>query len=144
MRTSIEARWESGAAFTSEVGGHRVRTDAPVAAGGSDSGASPKNLMMVALAGCTGVDVVEILKKMRMAFDGLVITVEAELTDETPSLYSAMHLIYAFTGQQLDPAKLLRAVELSQEKYCGVAMMYRRIMALSWEIRLNGEPIAQR
>lgn len=135
MQTSSTTRWIKHMAFTSQVGTHEVVTDAPVNAGGGDSGASPKNLMMVALAGCSGVDVVEILRKMRVKFDGLLITVEAELTEEVPSLYSSMHVIYAFTGRGLDRQKLVRAVELSQEKYCGVAMMYRKIMDLTWEIR---------
>lgn len=122
-------------AFDSQVGPHSVMTDAPAEAGGDDAAASPKKLMMVALAGCTGVDVVEILKKMRVELDDLVITIEAELTDEVPSVYSAMHIIYEFRGDRLPEDKLKRAVELSQEKYCGVSLMYKKIMEVTWEIR---------
>lgn len=135
MKTTIQTHWKENMAFDSKVGPHSVITDAPAEVGGGDTAASPKKLMMVSLAGCTGVDVVEILKKMRVDFDDLVITVEAELTDEVPSVYSAMHIIYEFKGQNLPEDKLKRAVELSQEKYCGVSMMYKKIMDITWEIR---------
>jgi putative redox protein len=135
MKTSIETQWQQNMTFDSKVGQHNVRTDAPAEVGGDDSAASPKKLMMVSLAGCTGVDVVEILKKMRVEIDDLLITVEAELTDEVPSVYTAMHIIYTFKGKDLSVDKLTRAVELSQDKYCGVSMMYKKIMDISWEIR---------
>lgn len=134
-KTFIETRWKRNVTFESRAGLHRVVTDAPVEAGGDDSAVSPKKLMMVALAGCTGVDVVEILKKMRVEINDLLITVEAELTDEVPSVYSSMHIIYDFKGVDLDLNKLQRAVELSQEKYCGVSMMYKKIMDVTWEIK---------
>lgn len=135
MKTSIQTRWKENMAFESKVGRHSVLTDAPLEAGGDDSAASPKKLMMVALAGCTGVDVVEILRKMRVEIDDLCITVEGELTEDVPSVYAAMHIIYAFKGRDLDLQKLQRAVELSQEKYCGVSIMYKQIMDISWELR---------
>ncbi len=122
-------------AFESRIDEHRIVTDAPVEVGGDNSGASPKKLMMVSLAGCTGVDVVDILKKMRVDIDDLIITVDAELTEETPSLYKSMHIIYEFIGSDLALDKLRRAVELSQDKYCGVSMMYKKIMDITWEIK---------
>lgn len=137
MKTSIESRWQENMTFVSQVGDNRVVTDAPVEMGGDGNGASPKKLMMVALAGCTGVDVVEILKKMRVTVDGFSITVDAELTDDVPSVYSSMHLTYRFKGRDLDRQKLTRAVELSQEKYCGVSMMYKKVMAITWEIQVQ-------
>jgi putative redox protein len=137
MKTSIQTNWQQNMAFESTVGRHSVPTDAPLEVGGDDSAASPKKLMMVSLAGCTGVDVVEILKKMRVEIDDLQITVEAELTDEVPSVYSSMHIIYRFRGKDLAMDKLKRAVELSQDKYCGVSMMYKKIMDISWEIRFE-------
>ena len=134
MKHTIEASWQGNMAFRSVVGEHTVVTDAPASMGGDDSGASPKKLMLVALAGCTGIDVAMILRKMRVQYEGLTITVEAELTDGEPALYTSMHLIYRFTGQGLVYDKLKKAVELSQEKYCGVSMMYQKMMKISWEI----------
>lgn len=142
MKSSISATWQGSLdrhslAFISTVGDHEVRTDAGAAHGGDNSGASPKMLMLVALAGCTGVDVAAILKKMRVAVAEMTITVEGELTDDSPSVFRAMHLIYQFAGDNLDLDKLQKAVELSQDKYCGVSAMYRRIMDITWEIRVR-------
>lgn len=138
MKSTIETAWQERMTFISQVGENQVVTDAPVEAGGDGKGASPKKLMMVALAGCTGVDVVEILKKMRVKVERFSITIEATLTESVPAVYSAMHIIYSFTGPDLDPKKLQRAVELSQQKYCGVSMMYKQIMDITWEIRIAG------
>lgn len=137
MKASIETSWKRNLAFDSMVGEHSVITDAPSEFGGDDSGASPKKLMMASLAGCTGIDVVSILKKMRVQFDNLTIRVDAELTDEEPSLYSAMHLTYTFRGNDLDMNKLEKAVKLSEEKYCGVSMMYKKMMDITWEVRIQ-------
>jgi len=135
MKNSIQTRWKKNLLFESMVGKHKVITDAPAEAGGDDTAASPKKMMMVALAGCTGVDVAEILRKMRVEIDDLLITVEAELTDDVPSLYTSMHIIYEFKGKDLPINKLNRAVELSQEQYCGVSMMYKKMMSITWEIK---------
>ena len=136
MESVITSTWQGKLAFVSSVGDHEVRTDAGAAHGGENSGASPKMLMMVALAGCTGVDVAAILEKMRIPVAAIAITVEGELTDDTPSVYTAMHIVYRFTGRQLNAGKLQRAVELSMDKYCGVSAMYRKIMDITWEIRM--------
>ncbi len=144
MKSSITSKWQGGLAFASRVGDHEVRTDASVVHGGANSAASPKMLMMVALAGCTGVDVVAILKKMRVEVADFSMTVESELTDEVPAVYSSMHLIYEFAGVGLDRDKLRKAVELSQDKYCGVSAMYRKIMEITWEIRITEENFSGR
>jgi putative redox protein len=135
MKDTIVTHWQENLKFDSQIGKHSLLTDAPESAGGNDTASSPKKLMMVALAGCTGIDVVTILKKMRVAFTSLAIRVEAELTDEAPSVYKAMHLIYEFQGKDLDVAKLRKAIALSQDKYCGVSMMYRQIMTITWEVK---------
>ncbi len=137
MKTSIQTRWTKNLQFDSQIDGHSVVTDVATAYGGDDEGPSPKKLLLAALSGCTGVDVAMILKKMRVDYDGLVITVAAEQTDATPSQYTAMHLIYEFSGKNLDPDKLKKAVQLSKEKYCGVSMMYEKIMDITWEIKVR-------
>lgn len=139
MKSSMKTSWRGKMAFDSLIGEHVVRTDASEKFGGDNSAASPKSLMMVALAGCTGVDVVTILQKMRVELSGFDIDVECELTDEIPSTYTKMHLIYSFKGKALDPAKLKKAIELSQDKYCGVSAMYRKVMEISWEMKVDAE-----
>lgn len=135
MKTTIVSHWQENLKFSTQIDRHTVTSDAPESVGGNDTAASPKKLMIAALAGCTGIDVVTILKKMRPPIESLTIHVEAELTDEVPSVYTSMHLIYEFGGDNLDTAKLRKAIELSQDKYCGVSMMYRQIMELTWELR---------
>jgi putative redox protein len=136
MKDTMQSKWKGNLAFESMVGDHPVRTDAPVEFGGDNSGASPKRLMLASLAGCTGIDVASILKKMRVKIDELAITVEAEATEEIPAVYKAMHIIYTFKGEGLDERKLTKAVQLSHDKYCGVSKMYGRFLKISWEIQI--------
>ncbi|KJR97786.1 MAG: hypothetical protein VR65_22425 [Desulfobulbaceae bacterium BRH_c16a] len=139
MKSSTITRWKGNLAFSSQIGDHEVLTDASTAHGGDNRGPSPKMLMMASLAGCTGVDVVAILKKMRVEIDDFSMAIESELTEEVPAVYKSMHIVYHFTGSNLDPEKLKRAVELSQDKYCGVSAMYGKIMAITWEIRMKND-----
>ncbi|PLX92198.1 MAG: osmotically inducible protein C [Desulfuromonas sp.] len=134
MKTEIESVWKGNLQFESHIDGHRVLTDVPTEYGGDNAGPSPKKLMLSALAGCTGVDVAMILKKMRVEIDDLVVKVEAEQSEETPSQYTSMHLIYEFSGKDLDTDKLKKAIELSHDKYCGVSMMYKSFLNITWEI----------
>jgi putative redox protein len=123
--------------FDANVSGHHVMMDAVAAVGGEDKGARPKELMLAALAGCSGMDVVSILKKMRVEFTGLDIRVEADVTDEHPKHYFKMHVIYDFTGDNLQMEQLKKAVELSQDRYCGVSFVYKKSMEVTYEIRIN-------
>lgn len=124
--------------FDSLVSGHHVIMDASPEVGGKDAGPRPKALMLASLAGCTGMDVISILKKMRIEPRTFNIIIEAELTEEHPKHYSGMHLIYEFTGDGLDEEKLKKAIELSQDRYCGVSAVYRKAMPLTYEVRILG------
>ena len=112
------------------------RSDAAPEVGGGNKGPRPKPLMLVALAGCTGMDVVSMLKKMRVELDGLRIWVEAEQTEEHPKHYSSMKVIYEFKGKDLPMDKLEKAVNMSEERYCGVSAVYKKAMPVSTEIRV--------
>jgi putative redox protein len=92
--------------------------------------------MMVALAGCTAMDVVSLMQKMRVEIKDFNVTVEGTLTEEHPKHFTAMHIIYEFTGENLPLDKIERAIELSQDKYCGVSAVYKKVMDLTHEIRL--------
>lgn len=134
MKHKITSNWKQGMAFEAELSGHKITIDASVEGGGNDTGPRPKELMLLALAGCTGMDVIAILKKMHVEVVSFDVAVEADVTEEHPKHYTHMHIVYAFKGNDLDMAKLEKAVELSQEKYCGVSHMYRKAMKLSHEI----------
>jgi len=104
--------------------------------GGEDLGPRPKPLMLVALGGCSGMDVISILKKMRVVPDKFNVQVEGELTEEDPKHFYKIHVIYEFTGKDLPMDKLKKAVELSEEKYCGVGAVYKKTMELTSEIKV--------
>lgn len=128
--------WQGEMAFEADVNGHKIMLDAAPESGGNNAGPRPKPLMLVALAGCTGMDVVSILKKMRVEFDGLRVWVEAEQTEEHPKHYSSMKIIYEFKGNDLPMDKLEKAISLSEERYCGVNAVYKKAMTVTTEIRI--------
>ena len=136
MKDALEVNWKKGMAFEAAVNGHKLIMDASAEGGGGNTGPRPKPLMMASLAGCTGMDVVSILQKMRVVPEDFSITVEGELTEEHPKHYTRMHIIYRFKGKDLPMDKLQKAIDLSQERYCGVMASYRKAMELSYEIQL--------
>ncbi|MBN2484446.1 MAG: OsmC family protein [Bacteroidales bacterium] len=136
MKDSIHVGWEGGMSFSTSIHGHKLVVDAKEEFGGNDKGPRPKALMMLALAGCTGMDVISILKKMRIDPEGFNVHIDSELTDEHPKQYTKMHLIYEFKGKNLDTEKLKKAIELSQDKYCGVSASLKKAMEITYEIKI--------
>ena len=132
----VKTEWKGDIAFETEINGHKVMMDAPVEAGGTNLGPSPKKLMLAALSGCTGMDVVSILKKMRVDVEKLNVEVQGDVTDENPKQYFKMHVIYEFTGKNLPLDKLQKAVGMSEETYCGVGALYRKAIEVTSEIRV--------
>lgn len=139
MKDAIEVNWNGNMSFKSVINGHEVIVDATDKVGGEDRGPRPKPLMMLALAGCTGMDVVSILKKMRVEVKDFNVKIETEMTEEHPKVYTKMHIIYEFIGNGIDPAKVEKAVGLSQDSYCGVSAMYRKAMEITHEINIKEE-----
>jgi len=137
MKQTLNTTWKGDMQFDAQVSGHTLTMDAKAEVGGNDAGPRPKELMLASLAGCTGMDVVSILKKMRVELEGFNIVIEAEMTEEHPKHYSSMHLIYEFKGKGLDEEKLRKAIDLSQERYCGVSAVYRKAMPLSYGIKIS-------
>jgi putative redox protein len=137
MKHIVNTAWAGKMKFDTEVNGHHIILDAAEDVGGENAGPRPKALMLSALAGCTGMDVISILKKMKVEPENFNIKIEADLTEEHPKVYSKVHIIYEFKGKNLEIEKLQKAIELSQEKYCGVSAMYRKAMDVSYEIVIN-------
>ena len=90
--------------------------------------------MLTALAGCTGIDVIMILKKMKVFPESFNVIVEGDLTDEHPKYYHKIKVIYKFKGKDLPKDKLEKAVKLSEDRYCGVSALYKRAIDLETEI----------
>ena len=100
-------------------------------------GFAPKVLMLSSLAGCSGLDVVSLLEKMRAEVANFKIEVTAELTDEHPKFYNKVKVDYHFTDSELHPEKIQKAVNLSVTKYCGVMEMFRQFSEVEIEIFLH-------
>jgi putative redox protein len=137
MKDAINVKWTGDMAFEAMVDEHRIIMDARPEVGGKNSGPRPKPLLMVSLAGCTGMDVISILQKMKVEVTGFYMRVIGELTEDHPKRYTAIKLIYEFSGINLPADKLKRAVELSQEKYCGVSATLKDSCEISYEIKIN-------
>lgn len=120
--------------FNVEVNGHKMIIDSAEEFGGNDEGPRPKSLMLVALAGCTGMDVALMLKKMKIHFDDFKISVDGNITDEHPKHFDHMHVTYIIKGKNIPLDKVEMAISLSQEKYCGVSYSYRLAMKLTHEL----------
>ncbi|MEP7230034.1 MAG: OsmC family protein [Ginsengibacter sp.] len=131
---SINSVYQGGMAFSTLINGHDITIDLNKAGGGNNLGTSPKILMLVSLAGCTGVDVVGILNKMRVNFSDLSINIEAHLTEEHPKIYDDVIVIYTIKVDKENEEKVKKAVDLSQETYCGVSKMFRAFAKLSSKI----------
>lgn len=125
--------WKEKMAFESQLGNHVVRMDTTPELG-DDSGASPKQLLLAGLAGCTGMDVVSLLNKMRVPFTNFEMDIEADLTEEHPMVFSEIRLVYKFFGKDLDTTKVEKAVKLSQDKYCGVSAMLKKNSPIEYSI----------
>ncbi|MFT5386092.1 MAG: putative redox protein [Saprospiraceae bacterium] len=136
---SVKTNWKNKMAFDSQIDKHTVRIDTGGELG-DDSGPSPKKLLLASLAGCTGMDVVSLLKKMRVTITGFEIDIEADLTEEHPKVYSEIRLVYRFFGTDLNKEKVEKSVRLSQEKYCGVSAMLRKNSPINYRIEyIEGE-----
>lgn len=135
-KQTASVNWKGEMAFETEVNNHKFMIDADEKVGGKDRGPRPKPLMLSALVGCTGMDVVSILKKMRVEVDDFNVSVEGEQNEEPPVQYIKMHIIYEFTGKNLPKDKIEKAVNLSQERYCGVSDFYRKVIPITHEIKI--------
>lgn len=127
MADKITTHWKGGLTFESDnPSGKTVIMDTDIDGQDERYGLGPKAMMLSALAGCSALDVISVLDKMKSPIDDFKIEVSGELTDEHPRYYHLVVVDYHFYGSDLDQKKCERAVELSIEKYCGVMEMFRQ------------------
>jgi putative redox protein len=134
----ISVKWQKKMLFQVQQDGHSFFIDASEDVGGEDKGCRPKALLLSGLAGCTGMDVVSILRKMKITDFHLNIRVTADSTDEHPKIYKDIVIYYEFTGDDLPWEKLEKAVNLSETRYCGVSAMLRKAAKIEAIITVNG------
>ncbi len=130
----ISTRWLGEMAFESNnPSGINFRIDASPEDGGQGEGLRPKALMLSSLAGCSGLDVASMIRKMRLQVDDFRIDIDGTLSETQPQTYTQVRLEFHFYGKQLERPKLQRAVQLSVEKYCGVFEMFRTFAEMKYE-----------
>ncbi|MDO8897108.1 MAG: OsmC family protein [Bacteroidales bacterium] len=126
MNNKVDVTWTGDMSFEADVNGFKIVIDADEKVGGQNKGPRPKPLTLASLGGCTAMDVISILKKMRIEPTWFNVEVDGELTEEHPKYYHKILVIYTFKGENLDIEKLEKAVSLSQERYCGVSELLRK------------------
>ncbi|MDR2815381.1 MAG: OsmC family protein [Proteiniphilum sp.] len=131
---SIQTVWRENNIFDTEIDGHTITIDLAEEAGGNNAGPRPKKLLLAAAAGCTGLDVAEIIRKKRIRLKSFDIRMEAEMTEEHPKQYRTLKVIYEFGGSDLPKEKLEQACKLSFENYCGVLAMYKKAVPVTYEV----------
>lgn len=137
MRHTVNTTWKGKMKFDAVVNDHHVMMDLTPESGGENAGPRPKPLMLAALSGCTGLDVISILKKMRVEVEEFNIIVEGDTAEEQPNPYIKMHIIYELRGKNLDMEKIEKAISLSHDRYCGVSYVYRKAeIEISHEVRI--------
>ena len=138
MAHKTTTHWKGGMLFESDnPSGNYVLMDTTEDGIPHQKGISPKAMMLSSLAGCSGIDIVDILKKMKITDYNLKIDVEGELTEEHPKYYHTVHVNYYFSGPQIDQKKCNRAVQLSIDKYCGVMEMFRKFAIINTKIHFQ-------
>jgi putative redox protein len=132
MKSKVELK--NGMHFVGTLDGFEVPIDADKSLGGGGMGPKPKGLMLTALAGCTAMDVISILRKMKIEPESFSVETEADLTDDHPKVFKAIRIVYRLGGKGIERSKVEKAVELSQDKYCGVSAMLKMAAPIDYEI----------
>ncbi len=133
--------FKDGMAFEAELDGFHFDIDADPKFGGRGLGPKPKGLLLTSLVGCTGMDVVAILRKMRLEPTKVDVTADGDLTEDHPKRFSQIRVRYEIEGEDMPAKKVTRAVRLSEENYCGVRASLAAEIEVVSEIILNGEKL---
>jgi putative redox protein len=136
----LKINWKEKMAFSGVTPtGHEFIMDAAPEVGGENSGPRPTELLLQAVAGCTGIDIISILHKMRLEPSSFHMDVKGERADEHPKRFTSIHIHYALEGE-LPEDKVVRAIQLSKDKYCSVSHSLNSEITVSYSINgVNGE-----
>jgi len=124
-------KWLGNHLFESDHDGNKISVD-----GDKEKGHGPKALLLSGLAGCSGIDVVDILVKMRIAFSDFTIEVATEQTEEHPKVFKDIHITFRMKTDAENEDKVKKAIDLSLEKYCGVSAMLRKNSAIHYTLEI--------
>ena len=115
---------------------HWVTMDGPESFGGSDAGSRPKELLLIALGGCTGSDVITILQKKKVQISNFEMNISADVAEEHPQVFTKINVEYVFHGKDIQEKDVERAIELSQTKYCSVTHMLNKAMQITHSFKI--------
>lgn len=139
---TVEMKQVQGITFAAKAGSnHWVMMDGNPQFGGSSAGSTPKELVLMGLAGCTASDVIPILKKKRAPVMGFEVYVTGKERDEHPKIFTEIHVEYVVYGDGINPSDVERAIELSTTKYCSVSAIMSASATLTHSFRI--EPAAK-
>lgn len=142
-----QTRWVGGSAFEAQIRDHKLPMDSRGNSEKLELGPTPKEVLLASICGCSGMDVVAILQKMRVNLIACDVNAETETTASYPSIFSEVKVIFRILGDDIKPEQALRAVTLSMTKYCGVSAMVVQASPIRYEVFLNqtkvGEGMAQ-
>ena len=130
MKTTTE--WKQGHEFDSHLDEHTIRLD-----GSRKTGFNPKALLLSGLAACSGIDVVDILEKMRVKISDFVIDVETDQTEDHPRVFKEIHILYKMKTALENEEKVIKAIDLSLEKYCGVSAMLSKNSKIIYKLEIK-------
>lgn len=137
MQHEVITQWMGKMQFNADVNGHTIIMDTTERGGGEDNGPIPKPLVLTALSGCSGMDVVALLNKYKTPVDDFCIKVQGTLSEDHPKRYIGINIQYRFKGNNLPKENIIKAVKLSQEQYCGVNAMLKMAMPVQYTIELT-------
>jgi len=112
--------------------GHWIIMDGPKEFGGSEAASKPMELFLLSLAGCTGMDVISLLNKMRVDFQDIRIRAETERSKEHPKVFTSIKLEYLIYGNDIDKRKVEKAINKSQNLYCSASIMLKKIVPINY------------
>lgn len=137
MKTAVVKQLQGISLAGKTDSNHWIVMDGPREFGGSDAGIRPKELLLLALGGCTASDVIAILQKKRVGLEGLEIHLKAEQTEEHPQVFTTIHVEYVVRGDNIKAADVERAIELSETKYCSVNAMLSKAVTITRSYRIE-------
>ncbi len=133
-----EVKWTENSQYLAHAdSGHTIVLDGPPALGGRNLGVRPMEMILMGLGGCISINVLEILKKSRQSVDHCVAHLQAERSDDVPKVFTAIHVNFVVTGNDLKPSAVEQAVRLSMEKYCSGALMLRGSVDLTHSFEIH-------
>ena len=128
---------QEGSTFEGVAGsGHRVTMDVAPEVGGRNLGLRPMEMVLLGLGGCTAIDVLHMLRKGRQPITDMRVELDAERADDTPKVFTRIHLHFVLTGAGLDPHKIERAINLSASKYCSASMMLNKTAEMTHDFEI--------